>query len=102
MNQSNITHDTCQACHKIQSFQQARKAAPLISQFLWQKFKKIHRSKTRLKIKTLMKIVMQETKEQWDQNHILSTYKPAVNLAFGTANEKNRQANFFKIKKIAL
>ena len=100
MNQPKIVHGTCQACHKIQSFQQARKAAPLISQFLWQKLKKIHRSKTRLQIKTLMKIGMQETKEQWDQKHILSAYKPAVNLAFGTAQEKNRQANFFKIKKI--
>ena len=46
-----------------------------------------------------MKIGMQETMEQWDQKHILSAYKPAMNLAFGAAQEKNRQANFFKIKK---
>lgn len=44
---------------------------------------------------------MQETKQQWAQTHIMSAYKPAMNLAFGAAQEKNRQANFFKIKKIA-
>ena len=44
---------------------------------------------------------MQATKQKWVQKHIMSAYKPAVNLAFGAAQEKNRQANFFKIKKLA-
>ena len=47
-----------------------------------------------------MKIGMQATKQQRVQKHIISAYKPAMNLAFGAAQEKNRQANFFKIKKI--
>ena len=41
---------------------------------------------------------MQATKQQRVQKYIMSACKPAVNLAFGAAQEKNRQDNFFKIK----
>ena len=101
MNPPKNLHDTYQICPKIRSFQQAKKAAPLISQFLWQKLKEIHRSKTLFQIETRIKMVMQATKQQRVQKYIMSACKPAVNLAFGAAQEKNRQVNFFKIKKLA-
>ena len=45
---------------------------------------------------------MQATTQQCAQKHIMGACKPAVNPAFGATQEKNRQANFFNIKKIEL
>ena len=75
----------------------SKKAAPLISQFILQKRKIIHRSKTQLRKKALMKIVMQATTQQCAQMHTMRANKPAVNLASGAAQEfllKNRTIKF--------
>jgi len=75
----------------------SKKSAPLISQLILQKLKIIHRSKTELRKKALMKIVMQATAQQCARKHTMSAYKPAVNLASGAAQEflvKNRTIKF--------